>query len=258
MAGRNINDLTSQYTIQVPLLSNLNRQDLNNARSAGIRLPDLTPHLERTNLGAHCDELVPHLNPQTGLNTWTPCPIGPLDLVPMRLCDKPPPTGHGAKNVCSNCHRDAKLDRTPLLRENLRRRLTIQCKRCSQRERRLHPAAYQACDCEAHVEAGWKCRRCYEDVIHLRRAGGAWRSEYFLHCHKVTDRRSKTKRKKLVHGGPPRTREACPTQGCGGTPWTLPAFHRVTPEPVSHPRATFMCLNCEGVMVYPVGDPTRK
>lgn len=243
--------------MQVPFLSTLTRDDLKNARSAGIRLPAITPGLERELLGAHCDELRPP-DPQAGFNNWHPCPVGPLDLVPIRLCDQPPPTGHGAKNVCANCHRDAKLIRTPLLQRNLRWRLTIQCKRCSQRQRRLHPAGHQACDCEAHVEAGWKCKRCYEDVFHRRRAGGAWRSDYFLHCHKVTDRRSKTKRKKLVHGGAPRTREACPTQGCGGTPWTLPAFHRVDQGPVSHPQATFMCLNCEGVMVYPVGHPERK
>lgn len=256
-----VNYLTAHYPIQTPLLANLNRLDVNNLRLAGVPLPGITPRLQQVNLGAHCDEKLRTVHPQTGdIRYIVPCPIGPLDLVPIRLCDKPFPTPHGrgGRNVCANCHLDALTHRTPITLGNLRWRLTIQCKRCSQRERNRHPTGNSACDCEARVNAGWKCRECYNDVHLPIRARGSWRSDRLLHCHKVIDRRSKTKRKILVFEGAVRSREACPTPGCGATPWTIPGFNRLPPHPVSHPRATFMCLNCDGVTVYPVGYPGRK
>lgn len=251
MAAPNINSITHIEDIQKTLLGNLNRGDYINLRLAGVEYMNLNPRLVQQYVGARCLE---NVNNQ-------PCNNGPRSRVIMRWCDDRsrlwhPPSYH---DVCEHCKHNAYQLRLPIIRQNLQSRLTIQCKRCSQTQRRLNPnpplQGHEACDCMEHINAGWKCSNCYLEVMNGRFAAGTFRSNRLLRCHKVTDKR--TKRKVLVYKDPRRTREACPTRNCGAVPWTGPAFHRVPGQPISHPQATFMCLNCDGVAVFPVGHPAR-
>lgn len=252
MAARNINSITHIPDVQNSLLGNFNRADYINLRLAGVHYMNLPPQLVQQYLGAACKET---FNNQ-------PCNNGPRSMVIMRHCDElsrfrlHPRMGH---DVCERCKQNEYQIRLPIIQQNLRSRLTIQCKRCSQMQRRLDPnpplQGHEACDCNEHINAGWKCGICYRDVMWNRFGVGRLRSDLLLRCHKVTDKR--TKRKVIVNKNPRRTREACPTRNCGAVPWTSPAFHRVPGQPISHPQATFMCLNCDGVAVFPVGHPTR-
>lgn len=239
----------------------LNRLDHGQARLAGVENLDLDPQLLQRYLGARCDETVTQFD-QHGNVTLVQCPNGPLSLVRIQWCDKAPPTWHGGPwnhNVCLVCKDRDSIPRRQLIRLNQRLRLTMQCKRCSQTQRRLHPPGpqgYKACDCEQHINAGWKCMQCYNEVLATQFSRGESSSWRLFRVHKVTDKH--TKRKKIVFKDHPlRKREACPTPGCAAVPWTIPAFHWVPGQPQSHPNATFMCLNCQGVIVHPVGHATR-
>lgn len=261
MARPNIHVITSIPELQELILGNLNVRDFINANNAGIGNLNIQPQLVRQYLGARCNESVPFTNPQGNL-AERPCTNGPLAPVKMQWCDQPLPTWHGGPmnhNVCDPCRGRDFTPRKNAVLQNLVQRFSIQCKRCSQTQRRLHPDPgpefYQTCDCMDHIMDGYKCRRCYEAVMDTRFAVGEWRSGRLLRCHKVTDKR--TKRKKIVYKDPPRVREACATPNCAGTPWTIPAFKRVPGQSISHPKATFMCLNCHGVSVFPIGQLGR-
>ncbi|MCJ1266582.1 hypothetical protein MMC22_006467 [Lobaria immixta] len=265
MAAPNIHNLTAIGPLQEAILGNLNIRDFINANTAGIVNLNLQPVVVRRYLRARCDEST-EVTDQQGNLTRHPCTNGPLQPVTMRWCDKPLPTWHGGPmnhNVCLRCLHNAFFPREIVIRNNLEQRCSIQCKRCSQTQRRLHPdpgphpyqTPYQTCDCMEHIQAGWKCKRCFDDVMDTRFAVGEWRSGRLLRCHKVTDKR--TKRKKIVYKDPPRVREACATPNCGAAPWTIPGFRRAPGQKISHPEATYMCLNCNGIWIFPVGQYNR-
>lgn len=254
MAHPNIITITSVPDVQNALLGHLNARDVTNARLAGIEGLHVQPTVRRRYLGARCDEIL-----QNAI-----CHNGPESRVRIQWCDQPRPTAHHpmGHNVCLDCRRSSAIDRSPLITTNLDRRHTVQCKKCSKKQRRLHPPpgpnGYEACDCREHINAGWKCDNCHDEVMALRTAPGFIRSDYLLRSHKVTDKRSKTKRKKIVQKDYPlRSREACATPNCCETPWMTPGFRRTPYRPISHPEATLMCLNCDGVLVYPVGSELR-
>lgn len=235
--------------------------DYINANVAGIQNLNIQPQLVRRFLGAGCDERIAQQD-RHGIITFVNCSIGPRSHARIQWCDKPLPTWHGGPmnhNVCEFCKEDERAARTDRIFQNLALRMAIQCKRCSQAQRRLHPNPDPmgdfTCECVEHINAGWKCKRCYDDVMHTRIGVGELRSWRLLRSHKVTDKR--TKRKKIVYGDPTRVREACPTPNCAATPWTVPPFQRDSRDPVSHPEATFMCLNCDRVNVYPIGSDLR-
>ncbi|MCJ1264033.1 hypothetical protein MMC22_003904 [Lobaria immixta] len=262
MARPNINSISHLPPVQDSLLRNLNMGDYINANVAGIERFNIQPQLVRRSLGAGCNERIAQHNQHGVVTGFVNCPNGPQSHVRIQWCDKPLPTFHGGpmnRNVCEECIVRNGRPRMERIIQNLLLRMAIQCKRCSQRQRRLHPnpgpVGDSACDCLEHINAGWKCRGCYDDVMHIRTNAGDARSRILLRCHKVTDKR--TKRKKIVYGDPTRVREACPTPNCAAVPWTIPAFHRGVIQPISHREATFMCLNCNGVIVYPVGYPFR-
>ena len=259
MAAQKIHEITAIPPLQELIMRNLNIRDFINATNAGIVNLNIQQHLVRQYIGAGCNESARYTN-QQGHLAWRPCTNGPLRPVQMRWCDKPLPTWHGGPmnhNVCYPCYDDAFYGREVAIKQNLEQRRSIQCKRCSLRQRRLHPGlgTYQTCDCLEHIQAGWKCRRCFDDIKDTRFAVGDWRSDRLLRCHKVTDKR--TKRKKIVYKDPPRVREACATPNCGGAPWTVPGFQRSRWRPTSHPKATFMCLNCNGIWIYQEMAPNR-
>ena len=238
-----IHGILSIPSVQNSVLANLNRRDWRDAIAAGIGNMRVSGRVLRKYLGARCHEPNCHRGPHTNEK--------------VKYCDMPLPNGHGllCHNVCWLCNNALQyhLDYLP---GRLKPRTTIQCKRCSQRQRSFHPTPYfEACDCVQHVHSGWKCRACSDDLAARRLQIGDRRYAQLLKCHKRTVKRSKVNKKKVTYGGRERERPACAT--CGGTAWTVPAFHRRPNELVSDPKATFTCLCCEGVMIYPVGDKGR-
>ena len=247
MAHPNLHQILSIPAVQNSLLQNLNRRDWLHCLASSIdNLQVSAPVLNRY-LGARCNE--PN------------CHRGPHINIEMRYCDMPLPNGHGLlyHNVCWVCEGNTgRTARRNGLPQDLKLRTTIQCKRCSQRQRRLHPTGdFQACDCIEHMDFGWKCNACSDDLRARRLQIGDRRYVQLLTCHKQTVKRSKVNKKEIKYGGRERERPACATPRCGGTAWTVPAFHRRPNAPVSDPKATFVCLCCEGVIVKPVGSIGR-
>lgn len=246
MAHSAINAFTSISPIQRSLLSNMNRRDYQNMRLGGIPI-QVSEENQRENLGARCNE-----RPPVGLI----CSSDAHSHVRIKLCDglppsdNLPPTNHGSHNVCELCRTRAYDQRMQHLRRNLSKRTVGHCKKHSMQLRRRHDRqplveGHQGCDCQEHVNAGWRCQDCYQALMDQRTNKGDYLSQVLMHRRKRTLKKGARTGRKQVYRGAPRARHACPEKGCTNQPWLVAACRREESRPAAD--ATFMCLNCENL-----------